>query len=241
MTASDQIWHAIMRFREVHKDVPIVASFGSVAASGGYYISTPADYIFCERTGITGSIGVLAELPAFGGLVEKFGVEMNMIIAQKSPNKADANDLFVQWYDDEGEMTEEGKAAKKVLQNLVDDAYETFITVVKQGRMAADKSITAGELEAAATGEIYIGEEALDVKLVDEIGYLSDAVAHAAKLANITGKPNVTTLNQSVPGLLGSVMGSSTGVDLTNVTGQELRSLVDDATAVRLEYRMRIK
>ena len=99
VTASDQIWHAIQSFRAAHPDVPFVASFGAVAASGGYYISAPADRIFCERTGITGSIGVLAQVPAAGGVIEKLGLEMNMVIADKSPNKDDANDFFVQWYD----------------------------------------------------------------------------------------------------------------------------------------------
>lgn len=241
VTASDQIWHAIKKFRAAHKEVPVVASFGSVAASGGYYISAPADYIFCERTGITGSIGVLAQVPAAGGLIEKLGVEMNMVIATESPNKDDANDLFIQWYDDEGELTEAGKAAQVVLTNLVDGAYDTFFTVVKEGRIAADSTITEDELKKAATGAIFIGEEALAAKLVDEIGYLDDAIGHAAKQANLSGEPEVTILREPVPGLFSSMAGKRGGVDLTDVTGQELRQLVDDASAVRLEYRMRVR
>lgn len=241
VTASDQIWHALKSFRAKHKDVPVIASFGTVAASGGYYISAPTDRIFCERTGITGSIGVLAQVPSAGGLIEKLGVEMNMVIADKSPNKDDANDLFVEWYEDDGELTEAGEAAVAVLKNLVNDAYDTFINVVVEGRTAADSSITKAELEAAATGAIFIGQEAVDAKLADEIGYLDDAIAYAAQKAGISGEPNVTILRKVVPGLLSSMVGEHEGVDMSNVTGEELRSLIDDASAVRLEYRMRLR
>lgn len=242
VTASDQIWHAIKSFRAAHPDVPVVSSFGAVAASGGYYIAAPSDYIFNERTGITGSIGVLAQVPGLGSMVEKLGVEMNMVIATNSPNKDDANNLFIEWYDEEGKLTEEGEASVAVLKNLVDGAYETFFDVVETGRQAADSSITTEELQQAATGAIFIGQEALDAKLVDEIGYLDDAIAHAAKEAKLTGVPGVTVLRKPVPGMLSSMLsGKEGGANLGNVTGEELRELVDDATAVKLEYRMRIR
>ncbi|MEO0474439.1 MAG: S49 family peptidase [Planctomycetota bacterium] len=241
VTASDQIWHAIKSFRAAHPKVPVVSSFGTVAASGGYYIAAPSDYIFCERTGITGSIGVLAQVPALGGMVEKLGVEMNMVIANRSPNKDDANNLFTEWYDDEGNLTEEGDAAVAVLENLVDGAYETFFKVVKTGRQAADATITEEELAQAATGAIFVGEEAKTAKLVDEIGYLDDAIAYAHKEAKLSGEPKVTVLRQPVPGLLSSMIAGKEGADLTNLTGDELRALLDDASAVKLEYRMRIR
>lgn len=240
VTASDQIWHAIKSFRAEHPDVPVVASFGNVAASGGYYISAPADYIFCERTGITGSIGVLAQVPAAGGLIEKLGVEMNMVIADKSPSKDDANDLFVQWYDEAGELTEEGEAAVSVLKNLVNDAYDTFLDVVVKGRTAANSKITKAELEKAANGAIFIGKEAVDAKLVDEIGYLDDALRHAAKQASLKFEPEKVHYVRRPEGFsLGILLGQKQGVDLTNVTGEELRELMDEVMAVRLEYRMR--
>ncbi len=241
VTASDQIWHAIQSFRAAHPDVPVVASFGSVAASGGYYIAAPSDYIFCERTGITGSIGVLAQIPAMGGLVEKLGVEMNMVIANKSPNKDDANNLFIEWYDEQGNLTEDGKAAVAVLENLVDGAYETFFNVVETGRQAADASITTEQLKQAATGAIFIGQEAKDAKLVDEIGYLGDAITYAAGEAKLSGVPGVTIIRQPIPGMLSSLLSGKQGANLSDITGDDLRELVDDATAVKLEYRMRIR
>lgn len=241
VTASDQIWQAIQSFRAAHPNVPVVSSFGAVAASGGYYIAAPSDYIFCERTGITGSIGVLAQVPALGGMVEKLGVEMNMVIANQSPNKDDANNLFIEWYDEEGNLTKDGEAAIAVLENLVDDAYETFFEVVESGRQAADPSITTEELKQAATGAIYIGQEAKDAKLVDEIGYLKDAIKHAHSEAKLSGEPRVSIIRQPIPGLLSSMLSGKEGVNLSDITGAELRQLVDDAAAVRLEYRMRLR
>lgn len=241
VTASDQIWHAIKSFRAAHPDVPVVSSFGAVAASGGYYIAAPSDYIFCERTGITGSIGVLAQVPGLGGMVEKLGVEMNMVIATNSPDKDDANNLFIEWHDDEGNLTEEGQASYDVLKNLVDDAYRTFFEVVETGRQAADATITTEELEKAATGAIFIGKEALDAKLVDEIGYLDDAIAYAAAQAKLSGEPSVSIIRKPVPGFFSARASAKEGVNLGNVTGEELRQLVDDASAVKLEYRMRLR
>jgi protease-4 len=241
VTASDQIWQAIKDFQAAHPDIPVVSSFGAVAASGGYYIAAPTDYIFCERTGITGSIGVLAQVPALGGMVEKLGVEMNMVIADQSPNKDDANNLFIEWYDEDGNLTEEGEDTVAVLKNLVNDAYDTFFKVVEEGRTAANPKITKEELAQAATGAIFIGQEAVDAKLVDKIGYLNDAIDYAAKQANLSGEPKVKIMRQPIPGLLSSMVSGREGVDLSNVTGEELRELMDDASAVKLEYRMRIR
>lgn len=241
VTASDQIWHAIKSFQAKHPNVPVVASFGGIAASGGYYIAAPCDYIFCERTGITGSIGVLAQVPGAGGMIEKIGLEMNMVIADESPNKDDANNLFIEWYDDQGNLTPEGEASVAVLKNLLNDAYLTFLTVVEEGRMAADKTITKEDMAAAANGGIFIGEEALEAKLVDEIGYLDQAIAYAANKAGVSGEPKVSYYSESEGFKLSSLVGQEHGTNLTNVTGEDLRNLVDEATAVRLEYRTRLR
>jgi len=239
--ASDQMWHAVEKFKAAHPDVPIVVSFGSIAASGGYYISAPADYIFCERTTMTGSIGVMANMPAAGGLIEKHGLEMNVIVADGSPNKDHANNLFTQWYDKDGQLTQDGEDALLVVKNMLNRSYDTFLDVVVTGRTAANSKITADDMKAAATGKVYVGKEALDAKLVDEIGYLDDAIAYAAKQAKLGTDPIVTMIQKSEPGMLGSMLGSNGGVNLADVTGDELRELMDDATAIRLEYRMRIR
>lgn len=241
VTPSDQMWHAITEFKAAHPKVPVIASFGNLAASGGYYISAPCDYIFCERTTMTGSIGVMAQMPGAGGLIEKMGLEMNVIVASESPNKDHGNNPFVKWYDDQGELTQEGQDAMAVVMNMLDRSYATFFEVVKDGRTTANPSITEADMKAAATGAVFVGQEALDVKLVDEIGYLDDAIAFAAKRAKISGTPRVYTYFEPTEGLLGSLVTGPDGVDLTNVTGDQLRGLMDDATAVRLEYRMRLR
>lgn len=241
VTASDQIWHAIQKFRAKHPKVPFIASFGIAAASGGYYISAPADYIFAERTTLTGSIGVYAQIPSAGGLIEKMGVEMNMVIADKSPYKDDANNLFVEWYDKDGKLTPDGEAAVDVVKNMVNLSYDTFLDVVVTGRTAANTNITKADMEQAAKGQIFIGQEAVQAKLVDEIGYLDDAIAYAAKQANLSGTPRVRVISEPVPGMISSLLSKRDGVDMTNVTGDELRELVDDTLSVRLEYRMRLR
>ena len=256
--ASDQIWHALTQFRKAHPDVPVITSFGTVAASGGYYVSAPADYIFCERTGITGSIGVLAQLPAAGGMIEKLGLEMNMVIASQSPNKDDANNLFTSWYTKDNQdksqghvtvngekrfLTADGAAGRSVLENLVDSAYVTFADVVVKGRTAANSKITKAQLEPAMTGKIFVGKAAVKAKLVDKIGYLDDAITYAAKQAKLDEGYAIYAISQDEPFSLFSLMGrrSGKGLDLTDITASDLHNLYDDATAVRLEYKMRIR
>jgi len=240
VTASDQIWHYIKNFRAEHPDIPVVASFGHVAASGGYYIAMPCDYIFHEATGITGSIGVLAQIPALGGFIKQHGIEMNMVIATRSQEKDDANNLFVEWYDEQGELTDAGQEAVTVLTNLVDRSYDTFFGVVKEGRTRMDSSITEEQLREVATGAIFYGEEAKAAGLVDQTGYLDEAIAYAASQAGMSGDPEVTVMREPVPSQLQQMLGLSQredGLDLGNITSDDLRELLEETTAVRLEYR----
>jgi protease-4 len=238
VTPSDQMWHAIKNFKKEHPDVPVVASFGNLAASGGYYIAAPADYIFCERTTITGSIGVMANIPAAGGLMEKLGLEVNVVVADGSPNKDHGNNPFIQWYDDEGKLTEEGEESKEVVKRMLNESYDTFLTVVKEGRTAANKNITEADMEAAANGDVFQGEEALDAKLVDKIGYLEDAIEYARKQANIKEDDlKVTVLEEPSEGMISGLFARRQGVDATNLKEGDLQRLADDATAIRLQYR----
>ncbi|MFN3167605.1 MAG: S49 family peptidase [Phycisphaeraceae bacterium] len=238
VTPSDQMWHAIMRFKKEHPKVPVIASFGNLAASGGYYVAAPADYIFCERTTITGSIGVMANIPAAGGLMEKLGLEVNVVVADGSPNKDHGNNPFIQWYDDQGNLTEEGKESMDVVKNMLNESYDTFLTVVKEGRTAANKTITAADMEAAATGEVFQGKEALEAKLVDKIGYLDDAIEYARDKAGIKEDDmKVTVLEEPSEGMLSGLFARRRGVDATNLQEGDLQRLADDAMGVRLQYR----
>ncbi len=240
VSASDQMHHALQLFRAHHKNVKVIASFGGIAASGGYYIAMPCDAIVCERTCITGSIGVIAQVPALGGLAKKFGVEMNTVIADGSPHKADANDLFVTWYDDKGELTPAGRAAKGVLGNMINSAYGRFLEVVEEGRVK--NGATKEQVKAFANGKVYTAKEALELKVVDQIGYLDEAVARARKDAGLGEDAQVAIIRHEKGGLASRLLGSSrvaeAGVDLTNIQPSQMRDMLNTLGGVKLEYRL---
>jgi protease-4 len=236
VTASDQIWHALGEFRsyvkeEHDRDLPIVSSFGGVAASGGYYVAAGSDRIFCEPTTITGSIGVLAQVPTFADTLDKLGIDMVVMEADGSPRKELANNPFRDWTDED----------REVVSNLLNTAYERFVEVVDQGRKDLDEQAA----REAASGAVYTANEAIERKLVDQIGYLNDAVAQAASLANLPADqtPHVTVLSpRSGLGLLGLLGATRQGMDassiLESIDADRLWSLLDEATAGRLAYRV---
>ena len=240
VTASDQIWHTIHKFKADHPDVAIVASFGGVAASGGYYIAAPTDYIFCEQTGITGSIGVMAQIPSLAGLIDKIGVEMNVVVADGSEKKAVANNLFENWKDEQGNLTEEGQENQAVLKNLLNSAWERFVQVVDEGR----PSLSTQEVKALATGDIFTAQQAVENQLVNQIGYLDDAIDKAIAMSDLPddADPPVTIIKPGGGGLLGLLTARNTaGLDLQQVSPDRVRTLLGDLGEVHLAYRMRLR
>lgn len=234
VTASDQIWHQLATFREAHPDVPIVASFGGVAASGGYYIAAGTDHILCEPTGFTGSIGVIAQVPTLAGTMRMLGVDWVTQVAEGSPLKDEANNMFRNWDDDD----------RAVLGYLIDSAYDRFVDVVTSGRPKLDESNIAD----VASGAIFTADDAVDNGLIDGIGYLADAIDEAAGRAGLPAdaEPRVTVVKQPGEGLLALLTGQR-GADRTadtphrlspeTVTPQRLRSFLQDFTQVELAYR----
>ncbi|MEZ6186854.1 MAG: signal peptide peptidase SppA [Planctomycetota bacterium] len=167
VTASDVIFHELQRFRsETQK--PVVAWFGDTAASGGYYVAMAADRIVAAPTCITGSIGVVSTFYDVTGLEEKLGVHVHAIT---SGEYKDMGSMFRDMRPDEREL----------LQALIDAMYARFVTVVDEGRPNLDRAA----VERLADGRIYTGEQALEAGLVDELGYLEDAVDEVAKLAGL--------------------------------------------------------
>ncbi len=164
VTASDQIWHSINSFKQKHPDVAIVASFGGVAASGGYYIAAPTDYIFCEQTGITGSIGVMAQIPSVAGMIDKLGVEMNVVVADGSKDKAVANNLFENWKDSRATSPKRARPTRRCSRTCSTVPGTRFVEVVDEGR----PTLTTEEVKALATGDIFTAEQALDAKLIND-------------------------------------------------------------------------
>ncbi|MBN1376233.1 MAG: signal peptide peptidase SppA [Dehalococcoidia bacterium] len=146
---------------------PIVISMRSIAASGGYYISAKADKIVALESTLTGSIGVITEMPNLSGLMEKIGVKMEII---KTGKYKDMYSGFV-------ELTPEEQA---ILQKTTDQIYEQFVNVVAEGR-----HLSAERVRELATGQAYTGLEAKQLGLVDELGGIQTAVDLAAQLANI--------------------------------------------------------
>ncbi|MFG0328455.1 MAG: signal peptide peptidase SppA [Phycisphaerales bacterium] len=169
VTASDQIWRQIQRLKD--DGITVVASYGAVAASGGYYISCHADSIVAEPTTITGSIGVIMNALTFEDLLAKIGVDPVVLVAEQSPDKALANTIYRDW-------TEEDLA---VMRDLLDGTYEIFFDRVYQGRkhVVADESV----MRNVADGSIYMADDAMTAGLVDSIGYLDDAVDLAIQLS----------------------------------------------------------
>lgn len=236
VTASDQIWHTIKTYKDDNPDVEIVASFGGVAASGGYYIATPTDYIFCEQTGITGSIGVIAQIPALETMIEKLGVEMNTVVADGSERKAVANNLFENWTNEKGQLTQLGEENQEVLKNLLNSAWGRFVEVVDEGR----PTLTTDRVKELANGDIYTADEALDVELINEVGYLDDAIDKAIEMAGIDKDSKVTVIRQGGGGLLGLLGASaSPSLGLDDLSPDTVRTWLDDLGEVRLAYRIR--
>ncbi len=176
ISASDQIYKEIRRFRAKH-NIPVIAFMQSVAASGGYYASVACEKIIAEPTTITGSIGVISSYFVLQGLLEeKLGV---VPVTITSGTKKD-------WPSSFKPPTEE---QRQYLQDkLIVPALKRFTDVVAEGRTG---SLTRAEIDAIAQeAEIYGAQEALEEKLIDKIGYLDDAIALAKSLAGI-GKARV--------------------------------------------------
>lgn len=169
---SQEIYEEVKRATSKKK---VVVSMGSIAASGGYYISSPASRIVANPGTLTGSIGVIMEIPNVEGLMNKVGIKTEVI---KSGRHKDIASIF----------RGVGKEERTILQGVLDDVHEQFIKAVAEGR-----KMPAEEATKLADGRIFTGKQALDSGLVDELGNLEDAITVAAKLSGIKGEPSVVT------------------------------------------------
>ena len=161
---SDIIWREVELAKERK---PVVVSMGNVAASGGYYIASGADKIFAEPTTITGSIGVFGTIPNINELAADIGINAEQVGTNK--NSVDYS-LFEPMTDD----------FRNVVQESIEDTYETFLDRVAQGR-----KITVAQVDSLAQGRVWSGVDAKKLGLVDQLGNLDDAIAAAAELADI--------------------------------------------------------
>lgn len=169
---SQEIYNAVKRVR-IEQNKTVVASMGTVAASGGYYIAVATDRILANPGTLTGSIGVIMQFANFQELLEKVGVKSIVI---KSGKFKDIGSPFRVMQD----------ADRQLLQSVMDDVHSQFIEAVAEGR-----SLDASEVEQIADGRVFTGQQAKSILLVDDIGDLHDAVTLAGELGGIEGEPRV--------------------------------------------------
>lgn len=167
---SQEIYDEVLRSRS---SKPIYASMGSVAASGGYYIAAAAEQVYANPGSLTGSIGVIMAFTNFEGLMKKVGVRPEVIKAGKfkdtgSPARTMSN------------------KERKYLQAVVKDVHNQFIEAVSKGR-----NMDPAQARKLADGRIFTGRQALEMKMVDELGGLEDAIGNMGKRLGIDGRPYV--------------------------------------------------
>ena len=165
--ASEQIWHAVRTLQA--KGLPVVVSMGDYAASGGYYISCSADYIYAEPTTLTGSIGIFGTVPNASKLMDKIGLDVDGVSTNKHAALT-TNAIYKGM----------NKQEMALMQTMVERGYDLFTKRCADGRgMSQDAIKKIGE------GRVWLGKDALEIGLVDELGNINNAIAKAAELAKM--------------------------------------------------------
>ena len=191
ISGSDELYHAIDRFKE-ESGKPVVVSMQGMATSGGYYVSAPADRIFAERTCITGSIGVIMSSFNIEKLATDWGIDPVVI---KSGAMKDSGSMFRPMNDEE----------RAYWQNLIDVMFDRFLSVILAHR---DEQVGGEEaLKKLADGRVYLAEKAKELGLVDEIGYQEDAIAYTKKKLGLGENVRIVTYRRPIDGLLGLIQG----------------------------------
>ncbi len=166
VTASDILYHEIVAFKN-RTGLKLVVAMMDVAASGGYYIAMPADFIFAHPTTITGSIGVIFMQPKVNRLMEKIGVGLDI---NKSGKNKDMGSPYRRTTEEE----------KKIFQELTDELGKRFLNLV-----SIHRKLDKDELAKISAAQIYLAPKALELGLIDKIGYLEDAIIKTIKLAGL--------------------------------------------------------
>jgi len=216
--ASEQIRHAL---KLVKAKKPVVVSMGGMAASGGYWISSPANYIFAEPTTITGSIGIFGLIPNFSGLVtDKLGVTFDGVKTNKYAG-----------YETELVLGKETDDIMAEMQTYIDRGYQSFLNIVSEGR-----GMKPEQVDEIGQGRVWLASDAVKIKLVDKLGSLDDAVKKAAELAKI--KEYHTASYPAEPTWLEALMAKD---NKGSYLDGELRELLGDAYLPLMQIRNDIK
>lgn len=209
-TASDIIYREVNKFKETN-EMPVIACIMELAASGAYYVAMSADTIIAHPTSVTGSIGVIALKLNIQGLMEKIGIENETLTA------GDKKDLV-------SPLRPMTKEEKEIIQSMLNNLHERFIGVVAKGR----KELTLEKIKMLADGRIFVAEKACEEKLVDEIGYLDDAIELVKKRAGIDeAKVIIYHRPYSYKNNIYSRM-MNTDLNNINMVNVDLGDLVDD-------------
>lgn len=215
VTECDVMYEEILRWKKEHKGIPVVALFGDMAASGGYYLGSAADWIVCHPSTLTGSIGVILSYTNFEELMKKYGVKE---VTYKSGAKKDLISMSRM-------PTPEEEA---LLQGVVMDMYGRFLNVVAAGREGKAKKLTLEQIRALADGSVFTGGQALANGLVDQIGYLDDALAKVRSLAGVSKAKLVEY--RPTEGLAALMQNRAGGVGPEAALAAELHELVAEGT-----------
>ncbi|MFJ7678801.1 signal peptide peptidase SppA [Peribacillus sp. NPDC097198] len=211
---SAEIYDKILDIKKVKK--PVYVSMGSMAASGGYYISAPADKIFASPETMTGSLGVIMQGYNYEKLAEKYGVEFETI---KSGTYKDIMSPTREMTDDE----------RKILQNMIDNSYDQFVKIIANGRGMSEK-----EVRKIADGRIYDGRQAKEVHLIDDFGHLDDVIA---AMKNDIGQKNAQVIRYTGEAGFGSLFSMGAQKILGNdVETAVLTKILSSSNSPRLMY-----
>ncbi len=165
--ASEQIWHAIQNVKA--DSIPVVVSMGDYAASGGYYISCGADYIYAEPTTLTGSIGIFGTIPNYGKLRNKVGIDIDGVGTNKH------SELL-------GNMVMKGmnNEERQLMQAMIERGYDLFTSRCAEGR-----HVSQDYIKSIGEGRVWLGFKGKEIGIVDEIGNIDNAIAKAVELAGL--------------------------------------------------------
>ena len=206
-SGSEEVYNSIMRLRKAGKLV--YTSMGDVAASGGYYIASASDKIYADSSTLTGSIGVIWDGADLSQLYKKIGYTPQVVKSGK--------------FKDIGSSTRPmTPAERQLLQGIINDTYNQFVAAVSKGR-----HIPESQLRPIADGRVFTGNQALKVKLVDNIGGLHETVYAAAKAAGVSGEPKVVEYGEK--SLFEDLFGSDSEKASSNAERLITRKLLEQA------------
>lgn len=196
VAATDIMYHSLMEFKK-KTGKPVIASMMDMACSGAYYLACGCDGIIAQPSCVTGSIGTIMQTFSVAGTMEKIGVKAVAIKSGKMKDMASP-------------LHDIRKEEQELLQGIIDDFYEQFLDVVKNGREGVDKN----RLRELADGRVFTANQALKENLIDRIGYTSDGVAWAKEMAGINKfRTVIYHRRQSYkPNIYGSAMNGSNGI-----------------------------